>query len=154
VSEPSLTIGQVASQVGLRTSALRYYEETGLLPSAERVAGKRRYGPEAVELLRLIRFCQAVGFSLAEVRQLLAPPTARRAKETWRQLVDAKLIQLSALIDQAQAIRGVLEASRDCDCVTLESCSFLQGEPTDATRLDRRTTFPRGPLGAVQTSRS
>jgi MerR family redox-sensitive transcriptional activator SoxR len=148
VSQSSLTIGQVASQVGLRTSALRYYEEAGVLPSAERVAGKRRYGPEAVELLRLIRFCQAVGFSLAEVRELLAPPTARRARETWRRLVDSKLTELSALIDHAQAIKGVLEASRDCECVTLESCSFLQGEPADAARPDRRATFPRGPLGA------
>jgi MerR family transcriptional regulator, redox-sensitive transcriptional activator SoxR len=148
MSESSLSIGEVASQVGLRTSALRYYEEAGLLPSAERVAGKRRYGPEAVELLRLIGFCQAVGFSLAEVRQLLAPPTARRAKETWRQLVDTKLIQLTALVDQAQAIKGVLEASRDCDCVALESCSFLRSGANDETRPDRRARFAPAPLGA------
>lgn len=148
MSEPSLTIGEVASQVGLRTSALRYYEEAGLLPAADRVAGKRRYDPEAVELLRLIRFCQAVGFSLAEVRQLLAPATARRAKKTWRRLVDTKLIDLTELVDQAQAIKGVLEASRDCDCVALESCSFLQGVSAHATAPDREARFAPGPLGA------
>jgi MerR family transcriptional regulator, redox-sensitive transcriptional activator SoxR len=146
VPEQSLAIGQIASRAGLRTSALRYYEETGLLPLPERVGGKRRYGPETVELLLLIRFCQAVGFSLAEVRELLAPSPAGQAKETWRQLVDAKLTQITALIDQAQAIKGVLEQSRNCDCITLESCSFLRSDPTDGTGAGGRLTFARVPL--------
>jgi MerR family redox-sensitive transcriptional activator SoxR len=121
----SLSIGEVAERVGLRASALRYYERTGLLPPTERVGGKRRYRPEAIELLLLIRFCQQVGFSLSEVSTLLTPPTAKRTKETWRELVDAKLSQLDALIEQAQAVKGVLQESRGCDCVTLDGCSFV-----------------------------
>ncbi len=49
--EPSLSIGEVAAQVGLRTSAVRYYEDAGLLPEPERVSGRRRYGPETVDRL-------------------------------------------------------------------------------------------------------
>jgi MerR family redox-sensitive transcriptional activator SoxR len=126
--ESSLAIGEVARQVGLRPSALRYYEEAGLLPPPERVGGKRRYGREVVDLLLLVRFCQRVGFSLGEIRELLASPGGRRAKERWRELVDDKLAELDALIKQAQRMKRVLKESRECDCVTLESCSFLEEE--------------------------
>ena len=134
MSESSLSIGEVAERVGLRTSALRYYERAGLLPPAERVGGKRRYGPEVVELLLLIRFCQQVGFSLAEVSTLLTPPTAKHTKETWRELVDAKLSQLDALIEHAQAVKAVLQESRGCDCVTLDGCSFVMNAAPAAER--------------------
>lgn len=125
MSEASLSIGEVAKRVGLKTSALRYYERAGLLPPPERVGGQRRYGPEAVELLLLIRFCQRVGFSLSEVGALLTPPTAKQTKEKWRELVDAKLAQLDALIEQVQAVKQVLVESRGCDCVSLDGCSFV-----------------------------
>ena len=124
--EATLSIGEVADRVGLQASALRYYERAGLLPQAERVGGKRRYGPETVELLLLIRFCQQVGFSLAEVAALLTPPTRKKTKEKWRELVDTKVTELDALIEHAQAIKQVLAESRDCDCVTLSDCSFVK----------------------------
>jgi MerR family transcriptional regulator, redox-sensitive transcriptional activator SoxR len=148
--EASLTIGEVARQVGLRSSALRYYEEAGVLPPPERLAGKRRYSPEVVDLLLLIRFCQRVGFSLAEVRELLAAPGGRRGKARWRELVDAKLTEVDALIEQAQAMKRVLEESRDCDCVTLESCSFLKDERLNAFGWPLRPALrapPRPPTG-------
>jgi MerR family transcriptional regulator, redox-sensitive transcriptional activator SoxR len=130
VAEATLSIGEVAERVGLNTSALRYYERAGLLPPAERVGGKRRYGPEAIELLLLIRFCQRVGFSLAEVSALLTPPTRKQTKEKWRELVDAKVSQIDALIAQAQAVKQVLAESRDCDCVSLDDCSFVKSAAT------------------------
>ena len=123
--EATLSIGEVAERVGLNTSALRYYERAGLLPPRERVGGKRRYEPEAVELLLLIRFCQQVGFSLTEVSALLKPGTRKQTKEKWRALVDSKVTQLDALIEQAQAMKQVLAESRDCDCLTLGDCSFV-----------------------------
>ena len=125
MAEQSLTIGQVADRVGVATSTLRYYDRAGLLPPAERVNGQRRYGPEAVELLLLIRFCQKVGFSLSEVGTLLTSASAKQAKESWRDLVDAKLDQVDRLIAQAVAVRGVLQESRECDCVALDRCSFV-----------------------------
>ena len=127
MSEASLSIGEVAERVGLNASALRYYERAGLLPPPQRVSGQRRYGPEAVDLLLLIRFCQQVGFSLSEVGALLTPPTAKQTKEKWRELVDAKLTEIDALIEGAQAVRQVLTESRSCDCVSLETCSFVTG---------------------------
>ena len=67
-----LTIGQLASRVGLRTSTLRYYEEQGLLIPIDRTeAGYRLYAPEAEQRLRFIQRAQRLGFSLADIRALL-----------------------------------------------------------------------------------
>ncbi len=72
-----LTIGELARQVGLRTSALRYYEAEGLLEPAGRTeAGYRLYAPESAATVRLIQRAQRLGFSLAEIRTLLT---------AWRQ---------------------------------------------------------------------
>ncbi len=67
-----LTIGELARQVGLRTSALRYYEGEGLLEPAGRTeAGYRLYEPSSADTVRLIQRAQRLGFSLAEIRALL-----------------------------------------------------------------------------------
>lgn len=68
-----LTIGELAKQVGLRTSALRYYEQEGLLLPADRTdAGYRLYTPDSLDTIHLIRRAQRLGFSLAEIRTLLS----------------------------------------------------------------------------------
>jgi MerR family redox-sensitive transcriptional activator SoxR len=133
-----LSIGELASRVGLQPSALRFYEDAGLLPTSERVGGQRRYRPEAEELLLFVRFCQRVGFSLAEIRELLASDKGKRGKQRWRELVDIKLAEVDALIRQARAVRGLLKESRECDCVTLENCNFLRSErsmPRSTSRM-------------------
>ncbi len=68
-----LTIGQLAQRVGLRPSALRYYEAEGLLAPSDRTeAGYRLYSPADVDTVRLIQRAQRLGFSLSEIRGLLA----------------------------------------------------------------------------------
>lgn len=69
----SLTIGQLAQAAGVRASALRYYEEQGLLTPAGRTeAGYRLYAPDAVQTLRFIQRAQQLGFSLNDIRTLLS----------------------------------------------------------------------------------
>ena len=99
-----------------------------MVPLAERVGGKRRYAPEVVGLLLLVRFCQRLGFSLAEVRQLVGETNDPKPKVDWRRLVDAKIAEVDGLIEKAKAVRRVLEESRDCQCVSLESCSLLAAD--------------------------
>jgi MerR family transcriptional regulator, redox-sensitive transcriptional activator SoxR len=124
----SLSIGDVAAATGLHTSAIRYYEDAGVLPKADRVSGKRRYQPETIDRLMLIRFCSRLGMRLVDIRQLMATPTGRRAKEYWRRLVDGKLDEIADLISAARGVERILRESRDCDCVTLASCAFLKEE--------------------------
>ncbi|HXN57491.1 MAG TPA: MerR family transcriptional regulator [Candidatus Angelobacter sp.] len=126
--KPSLSIGEVAAATGLRTSAIRYYEDAGILPKPERVSGKRRYNGDTIDRITLIRFCRRLGMSLKDVRGLLATPRGSRAKDQWRRLVDGRLEEIGALITAARGVERILRESRDCDCVTLESCSFLIDE--------------------------
>jgi MerR family redox-sensitive transcriptional activator SoxR len=120
-----LTIGDLAARAGVRTSTLRYYEDEGLLVPAGRVGGQRRYDAGAVEVLTVIRFCRALGFSLDEIRTLLTVPRGERKKTRWRGLVDEKLAETDAAIARAEAMKALLQVSRDCDCVDLEQCAAL-----------------------------
>jgi MerR family redox-sensitive transcriptional activator SoxR len=74
-----LTIGEVARCTGVSTSAIRYYEEAGLLPEPERVGGKRRYEKEILRRLALIRGAKGAGFTLGEIRH----PPARLSRRDW-----------------------------------------------------------------------
>src|SRR6202022_468626 len=94
----SLSIGEVAAATGLRTSAIRYYEDAGVLPKPDRVSGKRRYTPDTIDRLMLVRFCSRLGMHLTDIRGLLATPRGSRAKDYWRRLVDGKLDEIGSLI--------------------------------------------------------
>src|ERR1700732_226272 len=67
---PELTISQVARQVGLQASAVRYYERIGLLPRAPRRSGQRRYDTTALYRLAIIQRARQLGFTLTEIRYL------------------------------------------------------------------------------------
>jgi MerR family redox-sensitive transcriptional activator SoxR len=118
-----LTIGEVAAHAGMRTSALRFYEDAGLLAPTLRVSGQRRYDPSAVARLTVIQFCQSLGFSLQEIRGLLTVPRGKTQKQRWRKLVDGKLGELQAAAARAETMSAVLRQSRDCDCVDVQECA-------------------------------
>ena len=139
----SLTIGDVAAATGLRASAIRYYEDAGILAKPSRVSGKRRYDADTIDRITLIRFCQRLGMSLADIHGLLANPRGSRGKDYWRHLVDAKLEEIGALITAARGVERILRESRDCDCVTLESCSWLRDERTKPPPVRRGLTALR-----------
>jgi MerR family redox-sensitive transcriptional activator SoxR len=118
-----MSIGELAERAGLRTSALRYYEAAGLVQPATRFSGQRRYDESAVDRLAVIRFCQDLGFTLDEIRLLLSEPRGARQKERWRGFVDAKMSDLDQALSQMRALKKILLASRDCDCVDLHECA-------------------------------
>jgi MerR family redox-sensitive transcriptional activator SoxR len=124
-----LTIGELARQVGVEPSTLRYYEREGLLPASRRVSGWRRYPPEVVQVLRVIRVAKEAGFSLPEIRTLLSgfsPDTAPSAR--WKVLAVRKLPEVEALIARAQGMKRLLEEGLDCDCLRFEDCDLLLGD--------------------------
>lgn len=116
-------IGELAERAGLRTSAIRYYEDRGLLSPAARVGGRRRYDASAADRLVVIGFCRELGFSLAEIQLLLEPPGRAAQRRRWVGLVDSKLDQLAAGAARIDAMRDVLRRSRDCDCIDLRECA-------------------------------
>jgi MerR family redox-sensitive transcriptional activator SoxR len=108
----------------MSASAIRFYEEAGLLVPRGRRGGARVYEASAVDRLALIALAKGAGFTLAEIRKLLAgfarrtPPGAR-----WRSLAEAQLPELDRRIAEAQRMKDVLERMTACECPTLEECS-------------------------------
>jgi DNA-binding transcriptional MerR regulator len=115
-----LTIGEVAEQAGVRTSALRYYDELGLLPPATRVSGRRRYTPDAVLRVGVILSLIDVGFTLAEVRDLLA--SRARSPKAWHALAEAKVEELQRAEEQARRARIAIEHALDCPKDDIVDC--------------------------------
>ena len=119
-----LAIGEVARRAGLASSAIRYYESQGLIPRAARRGGRRVYGPEILERLKLIDLAKRAGFTIAEIRRLLGGFTRRTpAGDRWRSLAERKLEELERQIAEAQQMKRVLRVVMGCDCPTLDDCA-------------------------------
>ena len=116
---PLMPIGELARRAGTAPSALRYYERIGLLPHAERVGGKRQYPPASAERLALIRLYQDAGFTLKEIRQLLAAGSRRAS---WTPLAEGKIAELDARIAEAQRAKDLLEHALNCSHRDLLTC--------------------------------
>ena len=119
-----LSISEVARQVGLRPSAIRYYEQIGLLPPALRITGQRRYDPSALHRLAIVQRARQLGFTLDEIRQLFFGfGNATRASERWRKLSQRKLVELDNLMNGIKAVRRLLKKMmQNCRCETLDQC--------------------------------
>lgn len=135
----ALTIGDVARCTGLRTSAIRYYESTGLIPAPRRVSGQRRYADDVLTHLQIVRMAQEAGFTIEEIRTLVAGfPDGTPAGDRWRALASRKLPEVDAQIARLQTMRRVLEESLACGCLTLDACAAIgwdhHGESTTDVR--------------------
>lgn len=105
-----LTIGELAKRTGLRTSALRYYEDQGLLQPAERTAaGYRLYAESAEQTVRLIQRAQRLGFSLADIRLLLdGMQEGNLTDEAILQTAEARYLLLESEITALLVLRHEL----------------------------------------------
>ena len=123
---PLLTIGTVAAMTGRSTSAIRYYEQIGLLPEPVRVGGRRRYDPAAVRTLAVIETGQRAGLALDEIKVLLsASPGDPAAVERLREVASRKLPDVVALIERSELVRGWLELAARCECPDLDECPLF-----------------------------
>ena len=119
-----VAIGEIARRAGLQPSAIRYYEEIGLLPAPARRGGRRRYDPAVLDRLTLIRVGQAAGLTLAEIRELVADaPAERPVGERWQALARRKLVEIEDLIARAERMRDLLETALGCTCQTVAECA-------------------------------
>lgn len=110
-----LTIGELAQHAQLGAETLRYYERLGLLSPAERTpGGYRLYAPDALERLDFIRRAQALGFSLAEIAELLALHARPEADMgAVRAIAAERLAQIDAKMDDLRRMRSGLQALLD-----------------------------------------
>jgi MerR family transcriptional regulator, redox-sensitive transcriptional activator SoxR len=119
-----MTIGELAASSGLKPSAIRFYEKTGLLPVPARRNGRRVYASEAANRLFLITFAKDTGFSLPEIKLLLHGfPQSMTAGDRWRKLATSKIQQLEASIKKARAMEQMLRSIMKCRCTTIDQCA-------------------------------
>jgi MerR family transcriptional regulator, redox-sensitive transcriptional activator SoxR len=136
----SLSIGEVARLSGKAASAIRYYEEVGLIEAPERISGRRRYRHTVLRTLAVIETGQRAGLSLDEVRLLLrATPSNHAATERLREVAERKLPVLREAIERAEIVRRWLEDAARCDCPTLDDCPLFE----DPARLPERSLVLR-----------
>ncbi|PTL75755.1 MerR family transcriptional regulator [Vitiosangium sp. GDMCC 1.1324] len=143
----SLSIGQLAQAAGLRTSAIRYYEEIGLLPAPERQGSRRVYGAEALEQLKRIALAQAAGFSLQEVKLLeRGLGDGEPAPQRWRRLAARKLSEVDAQIARLRRMRALLHRALHCECTSMRACPLLaQGDADTRASVRAPRRIPSRP---------
>lgn len=108
-----MTIGQLARRVGLRPSAIRYYEAHGVIPPPARsVAEYRLYGTNAVTLLRFVRRAKELGFSLEEIRQIIGASRSEPPCALTRKLIDSRLAEIEGELLRLRSLQARLERLR------------------------------------------
>jgi DNA-binding transcriptional MerR regulator len=105
-----LSIGELAERTGVATSALRYYDDLGLVQPAARASGRRRYAEAAVAQVGVILFLREVGFSLAEIGSLVAGGE----RHSWQNIIDRKLAAIAEQQHRLDVARTALEHARRC----------------------------------------
>lgn len=119
-----MTIGEVAAQAGLATSAIRYYEKQGLLDEPPRTNGRRIYSSEILHRLVIIGFAKRLGFTLPEIHLLLHGfPARTTASVRWRKLAGRKIKEMEETIAKAGEMKRMLESILLCRCKKLEQCA-------------------------------
>jgi len=130
-----LPIGELARRTGVATSALRYYERIGLLPPAERAGQRRHYPPSVAERVALVGLYQDAGFTLEEVRRMLAAKSQGRGG--WGDLAERKIAELDARIADAQRAKKLIKHALECPHGDLLACpsfrSALEARLEDVT---------------------
>ena len=136
-----MTIGEVAKRCGVATSALRFYEEQGLIRSERNDSGHRRYSRAVIRRVAFIVFAQKVGLSLDEIRSELAKLPSNRVPDRadWEKLSRRWSERIEERIAELQRLRAGLTECIGCGCLSLDRCRLAN--PGDAAA--RRGAGPR-----------
>ena len=121
-----LTIGEVSRRSGVAASALRFYEERGLIVSERRGAGQRRYPRPVLRRIAFIVFAQRVGLTLEEIGSELArlPPDRVPTRRDWARLSRAWRARIDQRIAELERLRAGLTECIGCGCLSLDRCKL------------------------------
>ncbi len=115
-------IGEVAKQLNIPASTIRYYEKKGLV-SPDRKSGKRIFSDIAIVRLQFIQLCQAAGFTLSEIGALLTDYTQDSSGSgPWLPMVEIKLTAIQNQISKLQRTEALLGELVNCRCKSIDQC--------------------------------
>ena len=121
-----LTIGELAARTGVATSALRFYEERGLLQATRNAAGYRQYPRASMRRVAFIVFAQRVGYSLEEIAAELAklPENRVPTRNDWARLSAQWVRRIDERIAELERLRCGLTECIGCGCLSLDRCKL------------------------------
>jgi MerR family redox-sensitive transcriptional activator SoxR len=125
-----LTIGEVSRRSGVASSALRFYEERGLISSERAGSGHRRYRRPVLRRIAFIVFAQRVGLSLEEVGEELAklPPDRAPNRRDWSGLSSRWTAKIDQRIAELERLKLGLTECIGCGCLSLDRCRLANPE--------------------------
>lgn len=120
----ALTIQQVARRSGVPASALRYYEDRGLIASERAPSGHRRYPRAVLRRIAFIVFAQKVGLTLAEIARDLSLLPVERApsRRDWSRLSRGWSARIDRRIAELEVLKSGLTECIGCGCLSLDRC--------------------------------
>ena len=129
-----LTIGDVAGRSGFATSALRYYEQQGLIESHRSSGGQRRYDRSVLRRLAFIRAARNIGLGLDEVREAMErlPASRTPTRADWTRLSKSWRARLDEQIAALEQLRDGLDSCIGCGCLSLQKCRLSNPEDVAA----------------------
>jgi MerR family transcriptional regulator, redox-sensitive transcriptional activator SoxR len=121
-----LSIGAVAARAGVATSALRFYEDQGLIASERAPSGHRQYHADVLRRVAFIQAAQRVGLSLSEIRDALAtlPDNRTPNRNDWSRLSQSWRSRLDDEIAWLERLRDDLDGCIGCGCLSLSVCAL------------------------------
>lgn len=136
-----LTIGDLAARCGVATSALRFYEDQGLIRAERNDSGHRRYPRAVIRRVAFIVFAQKIGLALDEIRVELAKLPQNRVPDAgdWAKLSTGWIRRIEGRIAELERLRAGLTDCIGCGCLSLDRCELAN--PRD--RAARRGPGPR-----------
>jgi MerR family redox-sensitive transcriptional activator SoxR len=148
-----MTISEVARRSGVAASALRFYEERGLIKSERAGSGHRRFPRAVLRRIAFIVFAQRIGLSLEEIGAELARLPANRAPtgQDWSRLSGTWTTRIDERIAELERLKAGLTTCIGCGCLSLDKC-FLSNPGDRAARLGPGPRYWMGdrPASAAQ----
>lgn len=145
MAERFIDIAMLAKRSGVAASALRFYEDQGLVRSARQASGRRHFPRSTLRRVAFVRAAQAVGLTLEEIRAALAtlPDERTPTREDWASLASAWTPLIEQRIAALTRLRDALGSCIGCGCLSLDTCALYN--PADGAQ--RRGPGPRYLLG-------
>jgi len=140
-----LPIGELARRTGIAVSAIRYYEEQGLVSSGRNAGGQRRFQRSDIRRLSFVLIAQQFGFTLPQIRQVLdrLPDGRTPTKADWTRIGETFRAELDRKIETLTELRKRLDKCVGCGCLSLTDCTLYN--PQD--RAARHGAGPRYLMG-------
>ena len=125
-----LTIGEVSRRSGVAASALRFYEQRGLISSERAGSGHRRYARPVLRRIAFIVFAQRIGLTLEEIGAELAklPPDRAPNRRDWSRLSTRWGARIDARIAELERLKAGLTECIGCGCLSLNRCKLSNPE--------------------------